>query len=186
MNDAEGDRRRAVRARLDAEDWNASYARLRAFAAHRCRSDALGEDLAQEAMARIYAPDCAWDPAKEPNVVRYLMSVVNSLRANHRTSAAEQRNVSTEKATKATARVRDDAALADDVLSREQIHTRRLALLRARLADDAPATRVLELALDGVDAPAEIARMTEWTPKAVAAARLRVQRHAAAVAEEVQ
>jgi DNA-directed RNA polymerase specialized sigma24 family protein len=182
----EGERRRAVRARLDAEDWDATYARLRAFASSRCRSNALGEDLAQEALARIYAPDCTWDPAKEPNLLRSLMSTVNSLLANQRTSAAAQRNVSMQspKASRAVERARDAAAPADEALAREQLHSRRLALLRARLADDADALRTLDLALEGVDAPQEIASAMGRPLKAVAAARLRVQRHATAVARE--
>ncbi len=186
MNDvAKPHGKSAIRARLDAEKWDKTYPRLRAFAAGRCRSDAMGADLVNEALARIYAPDCAWDPAKEPSVERYLMSVVNSLRINEITSAAVQRNVHIDKVRHAAERVRDDAAPVDEVLSREQIYTRRITLLRARLAEDANALRVLELALEGIDALADIVVATGWTPKVVAAARLRMQRNAAAVAREI-
>jgi DNA-directed RNA polymerase specialized sigma24 family protein len=177
----------ALRRKLDEQDWADLYARLVDYATHRCRSKTQGKDLAQSAIARVYAYDSKWDPEKEPLLLRYLMSVVNTLASNERTSAAAQRNVSMEKThvRVRAERVRDESAISEARAVDGDLFARRLALLKNRIADDAQATRVLELALDGTETPAEIGAATGWTAKIVSAARLRMQRHAVRVAAEL-
>ena len=178
----------ALRKKLDEKKWPDLYARLVDYATHRCRSKTQGKDLAQSAIARVYAYDSKWDPEKEPLLLRYLMSVVNTLASNERTSAAAQRNVSMENAhvRVRAERVRDESAITEARAVDGDLFARRLALLKTRIADDAQATRVLELALEGADSPAEIAAETGWTAKVVTSARLRMQRHAARVAAELE
>jgi DNA-directed RNA polymerase specialized sigma24 family protein len=177
----------ALRRKLDEHDWADLYARLVDYATHRCRSKTQGKDLAQSAIARVYAYDSKWDPEKEPLLLRYLMSVVNTLASNERTSAAAQRNVSMERehVRVRVERVRDESAISEARAVDGDLFARRLALLKNRIADDAQATRVLELALDGAETPAEIGAATGWTANVVNAARLRMQRHAARVAAEL-
>ena len=99
-----------LRKQLDDQAWPEIYAALYAFALYRSRSKVDAKDLAQRAIARVYAYDSKWDPQKEPLLLKYLMSVVNTLLSNERTSAAAQRNVSMslEGARASAERVRDE------------------------------------------------------------------------------
>ncbi len=81
---------RSYRALLDRQNWGDVHARLLDFAEARSgkRAKAQAKDLVQTAIMRVFARDSKWDPEKEPELLRYLMSVVNTLRWNERTSAA--------------------------------------------------------------------------------------------------
>ena len=177
--------RRAIRKLLDDAEWDRIYPRLVAFATSRVQSLALGKDLAHEAVARVYSHDSTWDPAKHPDLERYLMSLVNSKLANDRSSAAAQRNVSIDQVRASAERVKDSEAPADEQLANAQIFARRMEMLRERLAGDEDALRALDLKMNGIETPAAIASAARWLLKRAAAACLRVQRNAASVARDI-
>ena len=176
-----------VRALLDRQDWSDVYARLVAFASHRAGSPALGKDLAQEAITRVYAYESKWDPEKDPDLVRYLMSVVNSLLANERTSAAGRRTSSIEpkRTQRAAMKVSDPQAVSEDKLADTDLFARRLALLTERMAGDAYVLCLIALMVEGVDTPAEIRKRTRWSAEETAATRKRMLRSAATVARDI-
>src|SRR5690349_3411930 len=117
-----------LRPHLDRQDWGEIYLRLYDFAEHRCKSASQAKDLAQEAIGRVFAYDSGWDPAKEPNVLRYLMSVVNSLLANERRSHAATRTSSLEdpraaRAARAALRVPDPRAPSENQIADQDLLT---------------------------------------------------------------
>jgi DNA-directed RNA polymerase specialized sigma24 family protein len=177
-----------IRERLDAQDWGEIHLRLKDFAIHRCgkRGTAQAEDLVQAAITRLYAFDSKWDPEKEPDVLRTLMSIVNGLLRNERTSAAARttRSLSSPSAKRAAANV-PDASRPDDHVADTDLLTRRLALLHDRCADDPPVLRMVSLMTAGLDSPAEIRAATGWTAAEFAATRRRMLRSAARVARDL-
>jgi DNA-directed RNA polymerase specialized sigma24 family protein len=174
-----------LRERLDAQKWGDIYPRLVDFATHRSGSKARGEDLAHQAIARVYAYDSKWDPEKEPKLLRYLMSVVNSVLANERKSAAERKNLSMEAHPKRLAKMKDERAPSADRIVDNDLYARRIALLQQMLAKDAEATLLLELTLVGHDTPADQVRETGWLEARVLAARKRMHRAAEMAAREL-
>ena len=174
-----------LRKLLDAQDWGTIYVRLNDFARHRARSAEKGRELAQKAITNVYAFDSNWDPEKEPELLKFLMSSVNSLLANERRTAAAKTTVSLEKVRHKAERVRDRSARTPDKLLATQLFERRMTALRARLAEDADALRILDLAVEEIDTPKDIAAATDWPLERVNKARLRMQRHAERVAREI-
>jgi DNA-directed RNA polymerase specialized sigma24 family protein len=175
-----------IRERLDAQDWGELHSRLVDFADHRCgkRAEAQARDLAQAAITRVYSYESKWDPAKEPDLLRFLMSVVNSLLANERTSAAARttRSVSSPKTGREASKVADARPLPDEQLAGADLLSRRMTLLHERCAGDADVLRMLELLAAGLESPAEMREATGWTTDAVVATRRRMLRAAASVA----
>lgn len=177
------------RARLDEQDWGEVHARLLDFAAHRCgkKNEAQAKDLAQQAIARVFAYDSKWDPEREPDLVRYLMSVVNSLLWNERTSHATRRRASLAdpKTRRAAEGVVDPRAFSEDAAAEQDLFARRLSLLRERMADDADVRALLDCLERGLDSPAEIRGATGWSANTLLAVRRRMQRAAALVARDL-
>jgi len=176
-----------IRHLLEKQDWGDLYARLLDFATHRCKPDALAKDVTQEAITRVFAYDSNWDPTKEPDLLRYLMSVVNSLLANERTSAAAKRtdSMSRKRPLAAAEAVGDPQAFSETKAVENDLLTRRMTLLTERLVGDAKATTMVELMVQGVDSPTEIRRLTGWTADEVMATRRRMLRAAALVARDL-
>jgi DNA-directed RNA polymerase specialized sigma24 family protein len=176
------------RARLDSQDWGDVHARLLEFALARCgkKHESLADDLAQQAIARVYAYDSKWDPEQEPDLVRYLMSVVNSLLWNHRTSHATQRSASLteDSVRRAAERVADPSAFSEDAAVEHDLFSRRLALLRERMADDPHALALLAALEQGLEPPA-IRASTGWPASKLLAVRRRVLRAAGLVARDL-
>lgn len=185
-----------IRSLLEKQDWGDIHARVLDFATYRVgdkTSNARAEDLTQAAIARVYAYDSKWDPAKEPDLTRFLMSVVNSLLANERTSAREQRNVSfsdpksptARRALRAAQRVSDPRAHSEAEHVDHDLLARRLTLLGERFAGDPQALEYLALLQSGEDSPAEIRAATGWSAETVMNVRRRVLRGAALVARDL-
>lgn len=170
------------RERLDQQDWSDVYERLYAFARARSGSADQAGDLVNGAIARVYAFDAKWDPTVEPDLVRHLMSVVNSLLANDRTSARARRDRSMHDDGPVQAQVARIADPAAAQLAEQQLYARRIEQLRTAIAGDAEATRVLDLMLEGLRTPTDLRRATGWTDAVLHAARMRIQRRALAIA----
>jgi hypothetical protein len=174
---------------LEQQDWGDVYARLFDFALKRCgaHAKAQAKDLAQEAIARVWARNVPWDPVKEPDLVRRLMHVVDSLRANERSSyAARNTRTMHDKAGKAAvASVADPQAWSEGRAVEENLLARRLELLRERMVDDPKVLALLDLLEREVDAPDEIRKETRWSANELLAVRRRMLRAAAQVARDV-
>ena len=170
--------------RLRQQDWSDLYPRLFAYAKSRAGSTDDARDLAQSAITRLFAFDSKWDPEKQPDVFSFLTSVVNSLAYNARKRVAA-RNLSIDDGAigqETAARLADPNLSPDDAQAIHELYARRLERLRARLADDPDAARLLELSLEGHDKPADLRERTGLSDHALLAARKRMQRAALAVA----
>ncbi|HEY2510075.1 MAG TPA: hypothetical protein VGI39_04440 [Polyangiaceae bacterium] len=180
--------KKAYRALLDEQDWGELYKRLLDFACARCgkHGKAQAKDLAQEAITRVYGSS-KWDPAQEPDLLRYLMSVVNSLRANERTRHATTRtsSIADEKTRRAALRVADDKAPSEATIADQDVFTRRLALLRERMASDPKVLLLLECMERGIDSPDDLCAALEWSRAQLLAVRRRMFRAAALVARDL-
>jgi DNA-directed RNA polymerase specialized sigma24 family protein len=84
----------SLSALLEAHDWQATIVKLTAYAVSLClyRKVPLPggqepEDLAMEAIDRVFRQERCWDPEKHPDLMNYLKSVVKSLLSNELTSA---------------------------------------------------------------------------------------------------
>jgi DNA-directed RNA polymerase specialized sigma24 family protein len=180
---------RSYRALLDRQDWGDVQARLLDFAEARCgkKAKAQAKDLVQGAILRVYAFDSTWEPEKEPDLVRYLMSVVNSLRANEQTSSASKTGISlsTRKGERAAGRVSDPQAWNERVAVETDLLTRRLTLLRERMADDPGVLQYLDCLARGEEAAEDVRASTGWSEEKVNAVRRRMLRAAALVARDL-
>jgi DNA-directed RNA polymerase specialized sigma24 family protein len=176
-----------IRKLLDEQDWATIKLRLFDFAKYRSRSAALAEDLVQTAIMRVYAHDSTWDPAKEPELLRYLMSVVNSILWNERTRASSTRttSMSGKRQLSAAEAVADPQAFSEDKAADTDLITRRMTLLTLRMAGDPKVLRMIELMVQGVDSPTEIRKITGWSADDVLATRRRMLRAAAVVARDL-
>ena len=180
---------RKYRALLDRQPWGEVHARLLEFAEARTgkRAKARAKDLVQTAILRVYSSESKWDPEKEPELLRYLMNVVNSLRANENTSAAAQRNVSTanRKTQRAAEQVADPTAFSETSAAESDFFARRLTLLRERMADDPTVLQYLDCLATGEESAAEVGAVTRWSEKKINAVRRRMLRAAALVARDL-
>lgn len=147
---------------MDVEvDWKKTYKRLTLYAYHRLgrvgMSDMeLAEDLAQEAVCRLYDPEYAdWDSEREPVLLRFLGSTINGMVSNRRRKATRRGDVLLgslpcdgeniprfELSTEERLILRDEVACA-------------VAELRERLAGDELALQVLKNSLLDGDRPQE-------------------------------
>ncbi len=185
---------KTVRALLDAQDWADVRARVLEFATYRCRDGkkikpsaiARGKDLTQTAIVRVYANDSKWDPEKEPDLVRFLMSVVNSALYNERHSAyARHRSLSEPATEDAASYVPDARANTEAIVANLDLLSRRLALLEERLTGDPDALTFLALMQTDEDATVDVARHTRWSDDKIATVRRRVVRSAEIVARDL-
>ena len=89
-------------------EWIVLRERLVKFAFSRTRLHERADDLAQEAMRRVLDDHWEpWNPATHPDILRYMMSIVNREIANKRSMAATHREIamaSEEKSTRAERR----------------------------------------------------------------------------------
>jgi DNA-directed RNA polymerase specialized sigma24 family protein len=179
----------AVSAALSDVDWAALRKRLVLFAYGRCKDRAMASDLAQEALRRLWEPTTSWDPAAEPDPLKYAMSTVNSILWGERVSARakdvpldasgpdEPRDESLEPP--------DPNGMTEDRFANADLAARRVHLLRTRLAEDPRALAVLELTVAGHDAPSTMSTTSGLSYEDVIAARKRLQRAAAGVARDL-
>lgn len=172
---------------LAEQDWGDIQARLVKFARTRGAPADLAEDKAQEAIERVFAFNSEWDPERG-ELLPFLMSVVRMLlfkerragkRFVHHDHHAEEEEGEREHA--------DPRAVGPERIEQADLHERRIVLLRARLErrGEKEALVVLDLALEGKDKPADIREATGWSDADVEKFRLRMQRAALQVAEDL-
>jgi len=179
----------AVSRELAKQDWEEIHARLVKFLLGRKATEVMAEDIAQQAIERVFACDSEWDPERYPVLLTYLIGVARMLLFKERRAAKRfvTHDHHAEEDGDPLDEHRDERALGPDRIAETDLHARRLALLRTRLAarDDDEAIRVLELHIDGVERPAEIATATGWPVGKVNRARDRMQRTALQVAADL-
>jgi DNA-directed RNA polymerase specialized sigma24 family protein len=180
---------RSYRALLDRQNWGEIHARLLDFAEGRSgkRAKAQAKDLVQSAILRVYTSQSKWEPEKEPELLRYLMSVVNTERWGERVSHDVQKTVSTtdRKAQRAAEAVPDAAAFSETSAAETDFFVRRLTLLRARMADDPNVLQYLDCLAAGDESASEVGAATGWPEKKINAVRRRMLRAAALVARDL-
>jgi DNA-directed RNA polymerase specialized sigma24 family protein len=78
---------------LDSHDWSASILKLTAYAVSLCRLKRIAlssglepEDLVMEAIEKVYSGERNWNHLLEPDLHRFLLSVVKSILSNKSTS----------------------------------------------------------------------------------------------------
>jgi DNA-directed RNA polymerase specialized sigma24 family protein len=173
---------------LAKQDWGAVHAAVTEFAYSRTHSWDDAEELSQEAITRVLDPAYrAWDPEKEPSLVRHLGSIVNSLLANRRNT----RSLSQQRAYAPDARVWatrvDPAPTPAHRLESKELAARAIELLRVRVAGDALVAALVELCLEaGTDKPAELAEATGRPVEEIYNAQRRLAAHMAAVRQEIE
>ena len=171
---------------LERQDWERIGKRLTLYAYRRLRGIgvddmARAQDLAQEAIGRLFDPDYAgWDRGRQPSLLEHLGSVVNGLVSNLRRKRArrtvpvslEEGRLSPLVAAQpgAEARVADAEELA-----------RVWAMLQESLRDDELGGRVLELIVEGCERPREQARALSIDVERIYQARRRLRRRIAEV-----
>ncbi|HEY2514619.1 MAG TPA: sigma factor [Polyangiaceae bacterium] len=175
----------AVQALLDDVNWIAFRFTLANYAFGRCHDRKMADDLAQEAIRRLWEPTSAWDPSVEPDLLAYAMGTVNSILWGERTRA-EAKNVPLDTSGADGAfEPADPRGMTEERLADVDLAARRLNLLRTRLAHDPEAMQIVELTLEGLDTPFDQRTRMGLSEAEILAARKRVQRAAAAVARDV-
>jgi len=79
---------------LDRHDWSDSIIRLTAYVVSLCRLKRVSliagpepEDLVMEAIEKVYSGERTWNHQAEPDLYRFLLSVVKSILSNKLTAA---------------------------------------------------------------------------------------------------
>ena len=183
---------------LTPGDWRALYPKLVKFAFTRTKSKARATDAAHDAIQRVIDPKWEpWDPATHPVLLDYLMSIVNRLVSNEKTSARVHREIAMASGEHSTAKereaehdaenVKDDARTPEALVVDADLKARALTRLRNRLErnDDALAVSVLEQIQGGSDDVSEMATALGVSEQEIGKARERVRHLARRVAEEM-
>jgi DNA-directed RNA polymerase specialized sigma24 family protein len=181
---------RSYRALLDRQNWGEIHRRLVDFAEGRSggkRKNAQAKDLVQSAILRVYSSESKWDPEKEPELLRHLMTVVNTVRWNELTRHEVVKTVSTtnRKAQRAAEQVADPAAFSESSAAESDLCARRVTLLRERMADDPNVLQYLDCLAAGNESAADICEATDWSKETHNAVRRRMLRAAALVARDL-
>jgi Sigma-70 region 2 len=183
---------RFYRGLLDRQDWGDIHARLLDFAEARCggkraKATAQAKDLVQEAILRVYSSQSRWDPEKEPQIVGYLMSVVNTLRWGEKVRHDVSKTASTAdlRTKRAADQVADPSAFSESSAAESDLRARRFTLLRERMADDPNVLQFLDCLVAGKESAADICEATRWSKEKHNAVRRRMLRAAALVARDL-
>lgn len=175
------------RALLARQDWSDLRKKLKLFAykATGSRSMDRAEDLAQDAIARVWEDaGVRWRPEVEPSLFRFLTGLVRGDLSN------ERRRKRTSSEVLAGAEVIEAAGdggrgAAERLLILDETSRRVLTALRERTAKDPIATEVTELFERGVDVPRDQAEASDHSIEEIRRARRRVFDHAKAVRREL-
>jgi DNA-directed RNA polymerase specialized sigma24 family protein len=173
---------------LRRQNWSDLHARLTTYALRRTRARDVRdvEDIVQEAIAHAWDPEYQrWDPSREPELLRFLMSHVNSIVANG--YGTQKRRKPVRDPEKALAFKPALAPTPERALELADLADRAATMLRERLAASADALgdQLLTLFEEEIAAPAEQAQATARPIDDIRFARRRVFRHADAVRTEL-
>ena len=136
---------------LASQDWPRLRAQWLRFACYVSRSKQRAPDLVHEALVRALDPnDDPWRPEVEPDFARHVMRIIANINRVEQDKEYRQRDprsiaAALERMT-TTPKAPEDELLAAESDARAE---RLLATLRERLANDALALRIVNLACDG-------------------------------------
>jgi DNA-directed RNA polymerase specialized sigma24 family protein len=184
--------RAEITAALRTLDWAPILAKLHAYGMARTKSKAQAQDLAQEAVRRLFdVDDITWNPSLEPDPTRFLISIMTRQISNEKTSGRRHHELSAQNKKQESAillaseRVADGAPSPERAAVARDLAARAMSALEKRIAADASALRVLGLATDGIDTPAEQAEAMGVSKAEILRVRERLYHHAALVAREL-
>ena len=174
-----------VDARLHAEDWSRLGAQLTVvcWKILRRRSWSDARDLAHEAIARVFERKHGWDPDRV-SLLRHLARVAWGIAGNERRDRRHRVEIRVSDEEREAVWAESD--LVDVRVERRQMTDTFCALLTARLARDATALRLLELKREGIETPAEQARVSGFPLEEIRRARRRLFDHAEKVARVLE
>lgn len=156
-------------------DWGRTYKLLMNFIRRYATEQEAG-DAIQSAIAKLWARKAAWNDVDEPAVTRHLMGMVRNEVTTARGRAHRRHEIPSETIDDAP-----DGRLAG--LSRKAMDEENMAALRADLAGDPLALRLLDQWENRVDEPAEQARRLGKPVSQIYDARDRIWRKVAALLE---
>ena len=169
----------SLEALLASQDWPRLRAQWLRFACYVSRSKQRAPDLVHEAVARALDPnDDPWRPEVEPDFARHVMRIIANINRVEKDTEYRQRDpryaaTILERMT-TIPKAPDDELLAAESDARAE---RLLATLRERLADDALALQIVDLASDGdFTRPADQVLATGHPIEEIRNARKRVSR----------
>ncbi len=173
-------------AHLSERDWEDLSTMVLEFLLRRTHNRDLASEVAQGTFLLLLTTR-PWQPAEQPSLERHLLGIARSTLSHARTNrrAYYERDAASEGAHVGHGLALDPEGMhraAADEARRERQWPRRLALLRARLASHPLELQLLELTLEGVDEPRELAERTGRRPAEIYRARERIHRHVKAVA----
>jgi DNA-directed RNA polymerase specialized sigma24 family protein len=171
-------------------NWAALTKDLTLYAFSLCKDRDMAEDVAQEALRRMIDTTSAWDPEVEPDPRRYALNCAKSIVWNERHSAAARKNVpldpsGPDEEPDESLHPADPGAADEGRLGEVDLLTRRLAFVRRDRSGDPEALTLLDLTIEGLDAPADLAARSGLSYEAVVAARKRLRRAGQAAVEAI-
>ncbi len=172
---------------LARQDWETLRQKLKLFAwqATGSRSMTRAEDLAHDAIARVWSDaGVRWNPESENSLLRFLTGIVRGDLSNERRLKRTSSEVAT--GPDALAEARDARPEPDAVLAELETKHVAFARLRERLAGDAIGGALVALFEDGIADAGEQASASGIALEDVRRARRRVFDHAAAVGREME
>lgn len=176
------------RRHLDSLDWDDITKRLLVYVKHRLGNRGSlqdAEDITNAAIMHLFDPDYAdWNPDKEPDVMRYLGSLVNGAVASH--GRREQLRGSREPEL-LLALWPEQPRTPEDELQLSQESTRALQHLLERVDGDPVCKEIVLLThVEGIDEPGEQARRLGLPIDDIYKARRRRRAHYAAVRKHLE
>jgi hypothetical protein len=171
--------RAAQRAALRLVDWSNVLPRIELFALSRRVPPWQAAEITQNVAGSLFEGETMWDPAKQPDVVLFMIGAVRNAVQLARKSHANARRVPLKALDSKRASVSDDAT------TREARAAEMVDLLRVALAGDAEALGVLDLTIEGIGKSAEQAARLGVPVGKVYDAKDRIKRHGKRIAREL-
>ena len=174
---------------LATQDWGVLRQKLKLFAwsATGRRSMERAEDLAQDAIARVWEDaGVRWDPAVEPSLFRFLTGILRGDLSNQRRLKRTSRETLPGKdVLEAQADANATAEAPEELLIRRETTQRVFDAILARGPDDEIGSAIVALFARGIDRAAEQAEASGCSIDEIQRARRRVFDRAAAVKREL-
>jgi DNA-directed RNA polymerase specialized sigma24 family protein len=167
---------------LSKEERRELYERILVAACRLTRSRSAAEDLTQEAFLRLDTTR-PWDPSRPTTFERHVFGILKSLLSQERASDPKRRELHRQAGTEQAAlsnKGHSPETISLDQAERdgaEALATKRVALLRAKVADFELDLVILDLMSEDVTKRADLVRRTSRSPDQVKTSLARIRRH---------